>query len=328
MDREEIERRLRILIRQAWDSEIDWDTVGAWLQNFDGKVFDKEKEELLTLFSLTRFMYFSKRMMREMLRSLYRDQFRAPLIQRIRRNYGNTRDEAILKNLYRQELAATRFIGVGNPSESGAHLLYYFRQVNRLDKNLFIDIADAMEPSIEHDRTGKASIKYVPKSVGVSRLVFFDDFVGSGDQASSYLSERVGTFRRDCQDIDLRYLCLFGTKAGMTRLNSSKLFNGNAACMFEMDDTYKAFHDQSRVLANSPSWFSRADFEQIARTYGRRLQPEIELGHSNGQYMIGFSHNTPDNTLPIFWDEGIRTTWKPVFIRFDKQYKDCGNWND
>lgn len=325
MDREEIERKLRVLIRQAWDNEIDWDTVGTWLQNFDGQVFEKEKEDLLALFSLTRFMYFSKRMMREMLRSLYRDQFRAPLIQRIRRNYGNTRDESLLRTLFQQELAATRFIGVGNPSESGAHLLYYFRQVNRLGKNLFIDIADAMEPSINHDRAGKASIKYVPKSAGVSRLVFFDDLVGSGDQASGYLADRVCTFRRDCPEVDLRYLCLFGTKAGMDRLNSPKLFNGNAACMFEMDETYKAFHDQSRMLASAPQWFSPADFEKVAREYGRRLQPKQELGYSNGQLMIAFSHNTPDNALPIFWDEGVNSPWRPIFIRFDKQYGGYGS---
>lgn len=324
MDREEIERRLRILIRQAWDNEIDWDTVGSWLQNFDGQVFDKEKEELLTLFSLTRFMYFSKRMMREMLRSLYRDQFRAPLIQRIRRNYGNTRNESILQSLFNHELAATRFIGVGNPSESGAHLLYYFRQVNRLGKNLFIDIADAMTPSIVHDRAGKASIKYVTKSVGVSRLVFFDDLVGSGDQASGYLADRVKAFRKDCPSIELRYLCLFGTKKGMNRLNGQKLFNGNAACMFEMDETYKAFHDESRMLASAPQWFSRGDFERMAREYGRKLQPENELGYSDGQLMIGFSHNTPDNALPIFWDEGIKSPWRPIFIRFDKQYSGYG----
>lgn len=325
MDREEVERRLRILIRQSWDSEIDWDTIGKWLENFDGQVFDKEKEELLTLFSLTRFMYFSKKMMREMLHSLYRDHFRSPLIQRIRRNYGNTRDENLLTKLYQQELTATRFIGVGNPSESGAHLLYYFRQVNRLKKNLFIDISDAMEPSIEHDRTGKASIKYVPRSVDVSRLVFFDDIVGSGDQASMYLADRISTFRRDCPSMDLRYLCLFGTKAGMAKLNSSKLFNGSASCLFEMDETYKAFHNQSRMLANPPNWFSQADFEQIARTYGRKLQPEREVGYSNGQLMIGFSHNTPDNALPIFWDEGANMPWRPVFIRFDKNYGGNGS---
>ncbi len=320
MDREDIERKLRVLIRQAWDNEIDWDTIGTWLQNFDGQVFEKEKEDLLALFSLTRFMYFSKRMMREMLRSLYRDHFRAPLIQRIRRNYGNTRDESLLRNFFQQELLATRFIGVGNPSESGAHLLYYFRQVNRLGKNLFIDVADAMEPAIYHDRAGNASIKYVPKSVGVSRLVFFDDLVGSGDQASGYLADRVSTFRRDCPEVDLRYLCLFGTKAGMARLNNQKLFNGNAACLFEMDETYKAFHDQSRMLASAPQWFSPGDFEQVARKYGRRLQPKQELGYANGQLMIAFSHNTPDNALPIFWDEGVNSPWRPIFIRFDKQY--------
>lgn len=321
MDREEIERRLRILIRQAWDNEIDWDTVGSWLNNFDGQVFDRERERDLTLFALTRFMYFSKRMMREMIRSLYRDQFRAPLIQRIRRNYGHTRDEAKLLDLYRQELQSTRFIGIGNPSESGAHLLYYFRQVNRLKKNLFIDIADAMEPTIEIDRAGKSTIKYVTRSAGINRLVFFDDLVGSGDQASNYLADRVTNFRRDCPDVDLRYLCLFGTKNGLARLNVPRLFNGSACCLFEIDETYKAFHAQSRPLANAPQWFSQADFERLAREYGRKLQPNCELGYANGQLMIGFSHNTPDNALPIFWEEGVNTPWYPIFIRFDKQYE-------
>lgn len=320
MDREELERKLRILIRQAWDNEIDWDTVESWLKNFDGQVFSREKEELLALFSLTRFMYFSKRMMREMLRSLYKDQFRAPIIQRIRRNYHDTRDEVLLNHVFKQELEATRFIGVGNPSESGAHLLYYFRQVNRLGKNLFMDISEAMEPTIEYDRERRASIKLTPKSHGISRLVFFDDIVGSGDQASSYLIDKVGTIRRDCPAMDLRYLCLFGTKSGMIRLNNSKLFNGSATCMFEMDETYKAFHSQSRMLGNPPPWFTQTDFEQVAREYGRKLLPKHELGYSNGQLMIGFSHNTPDNSLPIFWDEGIRSPWRPVFIRFDKQY--------
>jgi hypothetical protein len=28
---------------------------------------------------------------------------------------------------------------MGNPAESGTHLLYYFRQVNNINKDLFID---------------------------------------------------------------------------------------------------------------------------------------------------------------------------------------------
>ena len=319
-NQEEIERQLRILISYAWDGEVAFESITTWLDNFNGVILDKDLERLLALFSISRFLYFSRRMVREMLRSLYRDYFRAPIMQRIRRNYSNTRDYNLLLHLYEAEKKGTRFIGVGNPSESGAHLLYYFRQVNRLEKDLFIDISAAFEPVIERDRNGIAEIKLKASSLDVSRYVFFDDLVGSGDQVSLYLEKKISMLRKDNPDIELKYLCLFGTKNGIARLNGPSLFAGNASCLFELDDSYKAFHDQSRNFSNCPSWFVKADFEKMARGYGSALKPECEAGHRDGQLMIGFSHNTPDNSLPIFWDEGQGKPWAPVFIRFDKNY--------
>ena len=42
------------------------------------------------------------------------------------------------------------------------------------------------------------------------------------------------------------------------------------------------------------------------------------LGYDNGQYMLGFEYNTPDNTLPIFW--GMGDGWVPLFKRYQKIY--------
>lgn len=43
-----------------------------------------------------------------------------------------------IKNLW-AELESTLFIEfLGNPSESGAHLLYFFRQINNLSKEHFL----------------------------------------------------------------------------------------------------------------------------------------------------------------------------------------------
>lgn len=133
-----LEDKIATLAKHAWDEEVRWPHIEAWLENFRGDVLDEALERKYALFALSRFMYFSRRMVREMLRSLYQDHFKAPMIQRIRRNFRNTSDVAFLHAMYEQELKATRFIGVGNPSESGAHLLYFFRQANFLKKTYLL----------------------------------------------------------------------------------------------------------------------------------------------------------------------------------------------
>jgi hypothetical protein len=98
------------------------------------------------------------------------------------------------------------------------------------------------------------------------------------------------------------------------------MFNGKASCLFELDETYQAFGAHSRYFTNSPPWFSLTDFQSMATHYGNFLTPHFPLGYKDGQLLLGFSHNTPDNTLPIFWFEGRTKPWSPIFIRFDKKY--------
>ena len=66
--------------------------------------------------------------MRELMKALYRDLYRYPVIAKIRRSNNDTTDCIVIDRLFEEELNHTHFIGVGNPSESGCHLLYYFRQ--------------------------------------------------------------------------------------------------------------------------------------------------------------------------------------------------------
>lgn len=309
----EYESKLQTLVEHAWDREVSWSEIEAWANNFNGQVNEESSEKIYALFVLTRFMYFGKRLIREMLKSLYRDHFESPLKQRIRRNLRGTKDFDLINRVYNQELSATRFIGVGNPSESGAHLLYYFRQVNRLPKDLFIDLSGAFKPSA--DFKSKAL-----KDNKVSRVVFFDDLVGSGDQVSMYLKKCLAEIRSGCQNLNLSYMSLFATEIGMNRLNGRELFADKAMCLFELDKSYEAFHASSRYFINPPSWFKSGDLFDMAKHYGQQLKPRIPLGHRNGQLLLAFSHNTPDNTLPIFWDEGTNYPWSPIFVRYDKQY--------
>lgn len=311
------ESKLRTLVNQAWDQEVRWPEIEAWISNFTGQMLDEGDEQLYGLFVLSRFMYFGRRLVREMLKSLYRDHFESPLLQRIRRNFGGTSDAALIRRMYAQELSATRFVGVGNPAESGAHLLYYFRQVNYLPKNLFVDLASAFSPNTNR-QTG--AIGYLPKDSRVSRYVFFDDLVGSGTQASDYLSAHLRRIRASNKNLELRFMSLFATTKGLEKMNGQSLFDGNAMCLFELDDSYKAFDVSSRYFSSPPEWFDSEKLLNMIGGYGAKLQPGSPLGYKDGQLLLGFSHNTPDNAPPIFWDEGHRVPWSPVFIRYDKNY--------
>jgi hypothetical protein len=314
----ECERRLRVLASQAWDDEVRWSDITAWASNFIGSTALRQNEELHALFALSRFMYFSRRLTREMLKALYRDHFEAPTMQRIRRNFKGTRDVALLRKQYQDQLSATRFVGLGNPAESGAHLLYVFRQVNYLPKDYFADLlsAFAIEPS--HKRAGE--VEYRIRNSSVNRIVFFDDIVGSGTQARQYLAGELKRIRAGDPNFELSFLALFATTEGLERLNAPELFDGRATCLFELDSSYRAFSGNARYFADSPAWFNAMDFQTMARQYGANLQPRMPVGYKDCQLLLAFAHNTPDNTLPIFWDQGTRTPWHPIFPRFDKKY--------
>ena len=42
------------------------------------------------------------------------------------------------------------------------------------------------------------------------------------------------------------------------------------------------------------------------------------LGFKDCQLLLGFNHNTPDNTLPIFWYDEKNYNWYPIFKRYKK----------
>ena len=224
----------------------------------------------------------------------------------------------MLRQQYQSQLSTTRFVGLGNPAESGAHLLYVFRQVNYLPKDYFADLLSifASKPS----RTRVGDIEYQVRNGSINRIVFFDDIVGSGTQARLYLAEELKRIRAGHPNFELHFLSLFATTEGLDRLNASEFFDGRATCLFELDSSFKVFGKESRYFADSPEWFSVAGFQSMAQHYGACLQPCLPVGYKDGQLLLAFAHNTPDNTLPIFWDQGTLTSWHPVFPRFDKKY--------
>lgn len=308
-------RDIKTLSERVWERRVEEPDIERWLDNFDGQVFDAGAERLHALHLLRHFVYFGGREMRVLLEALYRDIFRYPIVQQIRERAGGTLDAALVAAEFQQELGRTRFIAMGNPSESGSHLMYYFRQVNKLSKDLFVSQHELVDGPLTDPST-----KLAPADL--NRIVFLDDLLGSGQQATSYSHSLVRDLRavaaRDGRAITISYFTLFAKPAGLATARATD-FN-DVRALHELDDSQLAFAENSRVYHGCGPYTSRVEGCALAEHYGARLLTAHPLGYRNGQLLLGFQHNVPDNTLPIFWFDESEPPWDPIFPRYQKVY--------
>lgn len=307
--------RITVLNERVWENRNQWPQVEAWLANFDGRAgFDPEVEQRHALFLLSQFLYIGGAETRVLLQSVYRDLFLIPLIQEVRASLGGCRELHIVETAVNEALTKTRFLGVGNPSESGVHLLYYFRQENRLPKSLFLDSAAVFKSTL--DKSGK--IDRAIAHPDIERYIFVDDVCGSGDTAAEYSDGIVTELLALKPDAKLHYLAMFATRKGIEKVRSTKFGTGSAA-VFELDDSYSCLSPGARILLDAPPHIDAATLEKVVMSYGALLRPGYPGGWGNNQLLLGFQHNTPDNTLPIMWAEGDASRpWTPAFKRYTK----------
>lgn len=326
MANNDYDKQIEVLNSTLWEYRALRPRINEWLANFNT---DQEREYALYL--LSRLMYFSSSNIRNLLKALYRDLYRYPIIQEIRRANGDTLDEAFIEAEFMKELMHTRFLGVGNPSESGVHLLYYFRQENRITKKLFVNTDDV----IQRHTDGSVSLR--SDFTDATRFVFIDDLCGSGQQATTDTNVRrcVDDIRRLKPNAKISYLMLFGMTEGVEVVKGSGLYD-YAEAVIELDETYKCFNDHSRYFNDGSH--DKTIARDVAFRYGYRLMYEFlkpyfsdplqldlkarksALGFGDCQLLISMHHNTPDNTLPIIWFDEIEGLWNPIFKRYNKVY--------
>lgn len=313
---DELKTKIHVLNSSLWESRNKWPRVEAWLANFSGQVAGVDEERLHALYILSQFVYFGSREMRELLRALYRDLVACPLLQAIRKSMGGARDLNRIEEEFEKELKATRFFGVGNPSESGTHLLYFFRQENGLRKSLFWETHKIFSRTQRADGTFSDTLR----DDSIKRYVFIDDLCGSGSQARDYSKDLVENLLSLNPRAEVCYYALFATQKGLEFVRQHTRFM-RAEAVYELDSSYRIFEDNSRFLADLPAYLKKDLFRKMAEHYGELLYPRNALGFSDGQLLMGFHHNTPDNTLPIVWSSGEgSTSWTPIFRRYPKIY--------
>lgn len=293
----------------------------SWLKNFRDADSDKEnKMQINALYLLSKFMYFGNKELRELLKCVYRDLYKYPIIEKIRKENGDTLDEAFLNSEFDKELEKTRFLGVGNPSESGVHLLYYFRQENYLNKDLFINALDIFKSvqTSDKDEHGqeRTYLKTEINSDEITRYIFIDDFCGSGSQAKSYSKNIVELLKTVKPDVEVNYLMLFGNEDGVNNVRKDTKFDRIEA-IFTLDKTFECFSANSRYYGETIEEIEMEFTKDFCKTYGQKLYPAHPLGYKGNELLLGLFHNTPDNTLPVFWGDA---DWTPIFKRYPKIY--------
>ena len=312
---ERLERKIKTLSGTVWENRCEKDFLEKWLSNFKRQGDSSGTDVLHSLYLLSQFMYFASNEIRYLLQSLFRDKYKYPIVESIRKANGDTTDFNFIRRQFQEELKRTCFLGVGNPSESGCHLLYFFRQENSLPKELFIHGHQVFS------RTPEGEIKF--RNTNVKRYVFIDDFVGSGDQASSYSKDLVLQIKELNSNIQVEYLPLFATTEGINHVRREVSFD-RVDSIYELDESYKCFSADSRYQPTDEysSLIDWCEVQKMCERYGESLVGKNDcLGYGDSQLLLGFNYNTPDNSLPIFWfDYPISPKWNPIFRRYPKIY--------
>ena len=171
--------------------------------------------------------------------------------------------------------------------------------------------------------------------------MFVDDFCGTGRQVSKdkKVVEVIDEIKSFFPSAKISYYTLVATFDGLDHARKSCVFD-EVESVIEMDDSFKCFSDISRLFgADAP--FDKIKVEKICREHGEELMKHFytnvenlttdpasfnknvnknALGFLDCQLLVGFHHNTPDNTLPIIWYAEDSKLWTPIFPRDNKIY--------
>jgi hypothetical protein len=117
----------------------------------------------------------------------------------------------------------------------------------------------------------------------------------------------------------LHYLSMFASTEGLKNVREQTKFAENCGAVFELDESYRCLTEGSRIMHAAPPHIDGAVLREMVLWYGKLLRPNHPGGYENSQLLLGFHHNTPDNTLPIIWAEGSGSeVWTPAFRRYPK----------
>jgi len=149
---------------------------------------------------------------------------------------------------------------------------------------------------------------------GITRVVFFDDFIGSGQQfIRLLLTPRMNNVPYDIilsAGCEIRYCCFVATAYGLRNIEGS-LPDAKVQSSHVIDETHSVVAPNSRVWPNE----LRSGVDDFILRSSRRagIPDHNRLGFHNLGLALAFDHTIPDASLPIFYNS--TSDWIPLMRR-------------
>jgi hypothetical protein len=198
--------------------------------------------------------------------------------------------------------ASILVVAAGNVAQSGPTYARRYRTANKLTGHNIVALREV------------ASRLNTP---GMKAIVLIDDIIGTGGTYITALETLSRACGQQLQENNIRVFAtaIFGLEEGCINLQSAGEALGLPIEVFVPDiiaEDERCFGPKSKVYEAEED---RNEALQIATEYGSRLQSEQPLGFRNGQLLVVFNDNCPNNSLPILWSPGRNGSWYPLFRR-------------
>jgi hypothetical protein len=240
-----------------------------------------------------------------MLRLLQHIQFynEATVREKLRVIHAHVRDELGYFEPRQGRSGEILISGVGNVGKSGPSYVRVYASANKITHHNLIAFSEI--PSALNNQNLKA-------------IVLVDDIIGSG---STY-AHALETLDKICgEELKERGVKVFATSLCGLGTGVDALEECIARLNFQIElfvvdiltEEDQCFSPTAHVFDSSND---REEAQSIAEEFGRKLQKNVPLGYKNGQLLVVFYDNCPNNSLPILWSPSQRGgDWYPLFRR-------------
>jgi len=85
-------KKIKTLSQTSWEGKVEECSIDNWIDGFNHYRDITPTEKLNLIFLISNVMYFGNKQIRELLKALYRDLFKYPVVEKIRKDNGNTKN--------------------------------------------------------------------------------------------------------------------------------------------------------------------------------------------------------------------------------------------
>lgn len=145
------------------------------------------------------------------------------------------------------------------------------------------------------------------KTGNIKSVVLVDDFMGGGSQLTKFMKEWKLTQAAESSDTVFCYAPVVAHETGI-RSVTTEFRNLRLVCAEILREKHAFFSEQNwKRMSNGD--VSAASARTFFETWSAQHMPPLNSipieGFGKLELTIGFAHGTPNNTLPIFWQDSV-----------------------